>query len=558
MRGENKYRLPSGEMVDALKRVCVRTLPPHLLIHLKRFDFDLETLERAKVNTKFAFPLGEGELDMFPFTEEGIRAAGGEEVPPGQSSHRKHPISHYRYSLRGVLAHTGTCTSGHYYSFIKERSGSGNWFEFNDKIVRRREKAQLPDLCFGGRNNREQRLKNNNAFMLVFDRVGNDEAGEREEEEEMMKKKNKNKVEEQEEKASAAVPRGQTDPFLQQLCSDVGALDLPAQVIAGITRDITIMSSSSVLDLLWRSNVAVTNRNHVFGPDFFQFAWNSALVALEAGAVALKAEMLHRDKKRRGASSGSGDVGGAEADEVDTASPPVDSNLKSSLLLCTQMATSFLLHIFIRSSEVTMQSSTGYGDDVGNSAILSGPGFLRQSSDSQDQAEVLRTLCRESSGHWFAMLEQILAMHEPSARWFLEHVIACGNDYESATAVSTDDEEEEDEGEDEGEEEREEEEEEGLGELNAGGDRADDLEDSAGSSSSRWEGDEEKHAVEVGVEDEEKGDVAGVSSSSSSSSNNQEDDSFRRRKRKKQRWRKRTQARARVKQVGLLMEQVSV
>ena len=70
-----------------------------------------------------------------------------------------------------------------------------------------------------------------------------------------------------------------------------------------------------------------------------------------------------------------------------------------------------------------MQKSTGYGEDVGNSAILSGPGFLRQSSDSQEQADVLRTLCRESSGHWFAMLEQILAMHEPSAEWPLPHAI---------------------------------------------------------------------------------------------------------------------------------------
>ena len=30
-----------------------------------------------------------------------------------------HPPEYYQYSLRGVLVHTGTADSGHYYSFIK-------------------------------------------------------------------------------------------------------------------------------------------------------------------------------------------------------------------------------------------------------------------------------------------------------------------------------------------------------------------------------------------------------------------------------------------------------
>ncbi len=35
--------------VPTQKRVVVKTLPPHLMVHLKRFDFDFETLANVKV-----------------------------------------------------------------------------------------------------------------------------------------------------------------------------------------------------------------------------------------------------------------------------------------------------------------------------------------------------------------------------------------------------------------------------------------------------------------------------------------------------------------------------
>jgi ubiquitin C-terminal hydrolase len=38
-----------NKKVDALKRVCVKTLPHALIVHLKRFDFDYETMQRLKV-----------------------------------------------------------------------------------------------------------------------------------------------------------------------------------------------------------------------------------------------------------------------------------------------------------------------------------------------------------------------------------------------------------------------------------------------------------------------------------------------------------------------------
>lgn len=57
--------------VEAIRRCAIRKLPDTLIIHLKRFEFDLTTMERKKLNDKLSFPF---ELDMFPYTEEGVIA----------------------------------------------------------------------------------------------------------------------------------------------------------------------------------------------------------------------------------------------------------------------------------------------------------------------------------------------------------------------------------------------------------------------------------------------------------------------------------------------------
>ena len=82
-------------------------------------------------------------LDMKPFTVEGIEerelehgseegadadvGGGGEVDAPeperasfAQRRHTSRPDWYYRYELRGILAHTGTVDTGHYYSFIRE------------------------------------------------------------------------------------------------------------------------------------------------------------------------------------------------------------------------------------------------------------------------------------------------------------------------------------------------------------------------------------------------------------------------------------------------------
>ena len=57
--------------VDAIKRQCIQELPPHLIVHLKRFEFDLDTLRKKKVNDYCAIPT---TLNLKHLTREGIAA----------------------------------------------------------------------------------------------------------------------------------------------------------------------------------------------------------------------------------------------------------------------------------------------------------------------------------------------------------------------------------------------------------------------------------------------------------------------------------------------------
>lgn len=113
LEGDNKYFCGTcSKKVDALKRCCIQTLPDNLIVHIKRFEFDVEQLKRIKLNDYFEFPF---TLNMEPYTKEGLarKEKHSEEGLP------THPPEYYQYELSGILVHTGTADSGHYYSFIR-------------------------------------------------------------------------------------------------------------------------------------------------------------------------------------------------------------------------------------------------------------------------------------------------------------------------------------------------------------------------------------------------------------------------------------------------------
>ncbi|KAI9843704.1 MAG: hypothetical protein M1837_006172 [Sclerophora amabilis] len=168
MEGDNKYSCTScNRHVDAVKRTCLKDVPDNLIFHLKRFDFDLRTMQRIKINDHFEFPM---TLDMRPYTIDYLGSA--------EASIPDDP-----FELVGVLVHSGTADSGHYYSFIRERpitnlSQSPGWVHFNDSEVKAWDPGNIPVQCFGGaetwtqsRETQPIRLpRSNNAYMLFYQR----------------------------------------------------------------------------------------------------------------------------------------------------------------------------------------------------------------------------------------------------------------------------------------------------------------------------------------------------------------------------------------------------
>ncbi|KAK3266759.1 hypothetical protein CYMTET_24645 [Cymbomonas tetramitiformis] len=219
--------------LQSMKRTCLGTLPACLLFNLKRYEFDLQTMTRDKVNDHYEFPL---VIDMWPYTKEGLEAHGlpqrgmEKEIGAGGHSALSTPTpaaregserssgragraeggggaagsgqaaptagrAEYQYHLRGVVVQSGTERSGHYYSFIQDRA-SGEWFKFNDQSITPFDVSQLGQECFGGtekyqlkrrdglgqplgprREETKERARTRSAYMLVYERAARTETG---------------------------------------------------------------------------------------------------------------------------------------------------------------------------------------------------------------------------------------------------------------------------------------------------------------------------------------------------------------------------------------------
>jgi ubiquitin carboxyl-terminal hydrolase 34 len=122
-------------------------------------------LQRSKINDYFSFP---EQVDMRPYTIEHL-------------SDPESDVEEDIFELVGVLVHSGTAESGHYYSYIRERPSSANrpaWVEFNDDMVTPWDPAHMEYSTFGGTdprslydNNGMMCDKNYSAYMLFYQRA---------------------------------------------------------------------------------------------------------------------------------------------------------------------------------------------------------------------------------------------------------------------------------------------------------------------------------------------------------------------------------------------------
>ncbi|KAL8944646.1 MAG: hypothetical protein Q9216_000343 [Gyalolechia sp. 2 TL-2023] len=162
---DNKYSCTScNSYVDAVKRACFREIPNNLIFHLKRFDYDIMTGVRHKINDRFEFP---EKIDMSPYNIDYLQDTDQTPTPDV-------------FELVGILVHMGTAESGHYYSYIRDRSPGAEqdttWVEFNDADVTPFDPSRIPDFCFGGITEpagyaAASYSKSWNAYMLFYQRL---------------------------------------------------------------------------------------------------------------------------------------------------------------------------------------------------------------------------------------------------------------------------------------------------------------------------------------------------------------------------------------------------
>ena len=150
--GKNKYCLESNgrkEYHRAEKGVRFKTVPPILLLHLARFDYDIQRGE-TKIFTRWDYY---NSLDLSRYMPQA-------------------PREDTQYTLCSVLVHSGSNTGyGHYFCFIM---CSGSWYKFNDETVTPAKLKEVFGDNFGGfrLNYWGSEIPNTaNAYMLVYIRT---------------------------------------------------------------------------------------------------------------------------------------------------------------------------------------------------------------------------------------------------------------------------------------------------------------------------------------------------------------------------------------------------
>lgn len=71
LEGDNAYHCDRcNKKVPAVKRMCIKKLPNHLIVVLKRFEFNYDKMAKVKINDHCEFPM---ELDLMPYSQQYLR-----------------------------------------------------------------------------------------------------------------------------------------------------------------------------------------------------------------------------------------------------------------------------------------------------------------------------------------------------------------------------------------------------------------------------------------------------------------------------------------------------
>ncbi|KAL2863792.1 mRNA-binding ubiquitin-specific protease UBP3 [Aspergillus lucknowensis] len=120
---QGDFNSARGPNVTATKQVFIENLPPVLILHLKRFQYDSVTHGTQKIWKKIGYPLDlEIPREVFPPHRRNIMMAQGG-LP--------------KYRLIGVIYHHGKNASGGHYTVDVRRQEGREWIRLDDTVIRR-------------------------------------------------------------------------------------------------------------------------------------------------------------------------------------------------------------------------------------------------------------------------------------------------------------------------------------------------------------------------------------------------------------------------------------
>ncbi|OHT12004.1 hypothetical protein TRFO_18287 [Tritrichomonas foetus] len=151
--GDNQYNTEQYGKQDVEMGIEFVKFPRVLYLHLKRFQIDPETNSSIKINSRLEFY---NKINLTKY------------LAPNSDIH-KNSLTEllcdtkkgFEYELFGVLVHSGTTVSGHYYAFLRPTIDD-DWHEFNDSTVHKVDSFQATERNFGGNN------QSFSAYMLIY------------------------------------------------------------------------------------------------------------------------------------------------------------------------------------------------------------------------------------------------------------------------------------------------------------------------------------------------------------------------------------------------------
>lgn len=163
---QGDFNSPRGPNVTATKQIFIETLPPVLILHLKRFQYDSLTGATQKIGKKVGYPLDlEIPREVFPAHRRNVLTAHGG-LP--------------KYRLTGVIYHHGKNAGGGHYTVDVRRQDGREWIRMDDTVIRRVRSEDVAEA--GGEEDPkvlaaalEQQKQHRSTHFNILDHIDQDE-----------------------------------------------------------------------------------------------------------------------------------------------------------------------------------------------------------------------------------------------------------------------------------------------------------------------------------------------------------------------------------------------